>query len=423
MLLELLFKIIVLSTMIALLTPMKYSVRKSAVIIIALQLLIWMANYLCYTFISKPLIDDFLFFTIGIPGFFCFNVVAKYKGFRVLFTLLTVSVFSMFCDFIAHLNLPSGTVINNIIKYGSFVLVMVFIVKVFKKPYFKVLQTLERGWCLLCLIPFGLINVICLLQYYPTALSERPENLPVVIAAFVVTFVFYVIFYFNFENVSQLFQLRKDRQILSLQTDMYKNQYEAMTDSINSMKILRHDMKHHLNAIEAFVNDGRIAEAQKYMRTLNEDLNTTTVEKFCENYVVNVFLSSYIQKARNEKIAVDCEAEIPESIQADPVELGLVFANSLDNAIIACKHIEDVSERKITIACRQHYGQIFIRICNPFAGEVKFDGAFPVPESADHGTGTRSIAAIAQKYGGIFSFTAIDGIFKTTVTLNCRPTS
>ena len=52
-------------------------------------------------------------------------------------------------------------------------------------------------------------------------------------------------------------------------------------------------------------------------------------------------------------------------------------------------------------------------------GKVKFDGEYPVPESVDHGTGTRSIAAIAQKYGGVFSFTAIDGIFKTTVTLNC----
>ncbi len=76
MLLELLFKIIVLATMIALLTPLKYSVKKSAVIIIALQLLIWMANYLCYVFISKPLIEDFQVFTIGIPGFFCFNAVA-----------------------------------------------------------------------------------------------------------------------------------------------------------------------------------------------------------------------------------------------------------------------------------------------------------------------------------------------------------
>jgi two-component system sensor histidine kinase AgrC len=417
MLLELLFKIAVLSTMIALLTPMKYSVKKSAVIIIALQLLIWMANYLCYAYISKPLIALFQFFTIGIPGFFCFNVVAKYKGFRVLFTLLTVSIFSMFCDFIGNLNLPSGIVLHNIIKYGSFVLVMIFMVKVFKKPYFKILQTLERGWALLCLIPFCLINIICLLQYYPTPLSERPQNLPIVIAAFVVTFVFYAIFYINFENISQLFQLKRDRDVLAVQTDMYQKQYESMMDNIQSMKIYRHDMKHHLSAINTLLGNGPVSEAKKYISSLDQSLNDTVVDSYCENYVVNVILSSYIRKAQNEQIEIECEAEIPDDIPIDSIELGLVFANALDNAITACRRIESVSARRITIACKPYCEQIFIRITNPFTGEVKFDGEYPVSESAEHGAGTRSIAAIAKKYSGIFSFTAQDGIFKTTLAL------
>ena len=100
-------------------------------------------------------------------------------------------------------------------------------------------QTLEKGWGPLCLIPSILVIIIALLQYVPVRIPEKPENVPVLIAVYVLAIVFYTIFYFNFENVSQLFQLRKDRQILSLQTDMYKNQYEAMIESINSMKILR----------------------------------------------------------------------------------------------------------------------------------------------------------------------------------------
>jgi hypothetical protein len=35
-----------------------------------------------------------------------------------------------------------------------------------------------------------------------------------------------------------------------------------------------------------------------------------------------------------------------------------------------------------------------------------------------HGIGTRSIAAIAEKYRGVFSYNAKDGIFKSTVILN-----
>ena len=419
MLFELLFKIIVLAVLISYLTPMKYSVKKSALIITVFHLFIWIANYLCYVYISEELITDFLFFTISIPGFFCFNIVAKYKGFRVLFSLLTVAIFSLFSSFIGHLPFHGGLALQYAIKYGSFILIMLFVVKVFRKPYIRILQTLERGWGLLCLIPFCLINIISLLQYFPTPINERPENIPVVIAAFLLTFIFYAIFYFNFENISQLFQLKRDRQILTVQTDMYKKQYDSIMNNVHTMKIYRHDMKHHLSAIGSLLNAGNIPEAKKYISKLDHSLSDTVVERFCENYVVNAILSFYIQKARKLHIEVECEADIPDDIPIDSIELGLVFANSLDNAINACNQIDRTKERTITIACRQHYGQIFIRISNPYTGEVEFDGEYPVSGNENHGVGTRSIAGIAQKYGGVSSFVAQDGIFRTTVTLKC----
>ena len=60
---------------------------------------------------------------------------------------------------------------------------------------------------------------------------------------------------------------------------------------------------------------------------------------------------------------------------------------------------------------------MYIRISNPVAGEVRFEGEYPASGSEGHGIGTRSIAEIAQKYGGVFSFAVQEGIFKTTVTL------
>jgi len=80
--------------------------------------------------------------------------------------------------------------------------------------------------------------------------------------------------------------------------------------------------------------------------------------------------------------------------------------------------MDDADSRKISIICKEQKGQIFIRISNPYTGEVEFDGEYPVADSPEHGVGTKSIAAIVQKNGGIFSFTARDGIFDMTVSLN-----
>jgi hypothetical protein len=114
MLFELLFKIIFLAALIAYLTPVKYSVKKSILIIAGFHFFIWIANYACYVYLSKELISDYQFFTIGIPGFFCFNMVAKYKGFRVLFSLLTVAIFSMLSSFIGNLAASNSPVCNTV---------------------------------------------------------------------------------------------------------------------------------------------------------------------------------------------------------------------------------------------------------------------------------------------------------------------
>jgi sensor histidine kinase regulating citrate/malate metabolism len=102
----------------------------------------------------------------------------------------------------------------------------------------------------------------------------------------------------------------------------------------------------------------------------------------------------------------------------EDLELVTVFSNAMDNAVAACVKIGDRTARKLTVDCREQCGQLSIQIRNTYAGEIKFDGEYPVSQREGHGFGTRSIAAIANKYGGIFSFTAEEGFFETTVILN-----
>ena len=176
-------------------------------------------------------------------------------------------------------------------------------------------------------------------------------------------------------------------------------------------------MRHHINTLNALLRENNTGEAGKYLCRLSGLLDDTVIEKHCENYVVNVILSSYIGRAREEGIRVACEANVPDDLKIEGLELGAIFSNALDNAITACVKIKDPDRRTISIVCREHFGQLNIQISNAFAGEVQFDGEYPVSGREGHGFGTRSIAAIAQKYGGVFSFTAQEGCFVTTVML------
>ena len=421
MIFYLLFKVSILAVLMTCVIRLKYNARKSAIIIVAFNAAIWICNFVVCTFMGTEFMSSIFPLTASIPAFIGFVFVSRFKVSQVLFSFLTVTIFGTLSSFIG--GLPFGftntLIMRLMIEFLVFAFTIVFIVKIFRKPYFKIMGTLEKGWGLLCLVPGMLIVIIYMLQYYPTRIQNRPEDIPVIFLVFGLTFVFYLIVFLNFENISHYFQLKQDRKAISLQSDMYKREYAAIMDHIHSGKIYRHDMKHHLNAINAFLNDNNILEAQKYIGKLDDSLSKSVVEKYCENYIMNAMLSAYINKAKKEQIEVMHEVVIPENIAIDNIELGLVFANAIDNAIHACKKIENPACRSISIVCKEHCGQMYIRICNPFVGEVRFDGEYPVSDSADHGIGTRSIAAIAEKHGGVFSFAAQDGVFKITVTLKC----
>jgi len=186
---------------------------------------------------------------------------------------------------------------------------------------------------------------------------------------------------------------------------------------IDSIQIYRHDMRHQINTINIFLNDANISEAQKYLSKLNDNFSKTIVEKYCENYGVNVILSSYINKAKEEQINVICKAQISENIKIDNIELGLIFANAIENATIACKKIKTPEDRKVAIICKEHYNQLYIQISNTYVGDVLFDKDLPISNHKDHGFGTQSIVAIVEKYDGVYSFTAEKGIFKATAIL------
>jgi two-component system sensor histidine kinase AgrC len=419
MILYFLFKLASLVVLMTCLTQLKYSIKKSYAIIAAVNIVIWLVNYTIYTYKGTIFLARIFPLTISAPAFICFLFLSKSKGFKFLFSFLTIFNFGMLKSYIGSLSFMFFNNLNIRIFFESLSLIIILflILKVFRRPYFKIQETIDKGWGVFCSVPCLLSIIVGILVYYPSSFKEKPIYIFIVLLVFTLLFVFYAIIYLNFENISLYYQLQQDREIMLIQTHMQKKEYMTITDKINAIQIYRHDMRHNINIINSFLNDNNICEAKKYLDNLTDNLNKNIIEKYCDNYVVNVFLSSYINKAKNENIQVIIKVHIPENINIDNMELGLIFANTIENAIIACKKIENFEERQISIVCKEHYNQLYIQICNSYVGEVLFDKDVPISNVKDHGFGTRSIATIVDKYDGICSFTAKDNTFKATAIL------
>ena len=99
------------------------------------------------------------------------------------------------------------------------------------------------------------------------------------------------------------------------------------------------------------------------------------------------------------------------------MDICLIFSNAIENAINALTVINYISNRKLSIVCKSKVNKLHIEIINTFEGSVDFINEIPISTSENHGLGAKSIASITEKYGGVYSFSAENGIFKTRIII------
>ena len=120
---------------------------------------------------------------------------------------------------------------------------------------------------------------------------------------------------------------------------------------------------------------------------------------------------------RNENIKIYTQIELPEKSGISDMDLCVVFANVIENAINACKCISNMEERSLSIICKNRGDKLLIQITNSYDGSVEFFYDLPISAIENHGFGIKSIVAVVQKYEGVYSFAASDGVFSTNLIL------
>lgn len=101
----------------------------------------------------------------------------------------------------------------------------------------------------------------------------------------------------------------------------------------------------------------------------------------------------------------------------DEIELSLVLANAIENALHALAALPEGEKRRLRVVCR--FGESFaLEIANPYAGEVLMgaDGV-PIASRSGHGMGMVSIRMFAEKYQALLDCSAENGVFRLRLVI------
>lgn len=214
------------------------------------------------------------------------------------------------------------------------------------------------------------------------------------------------------DAIRRMAESRNRADMLTMQVSALRRQAAVIHANETRLATIRHDTRFYMQNIGALLQDGKPEEALRFVQQYDESILSTRRRRWCENSTLDAILSLYLEQAEQEGITVSARLDIPEELPVDVVELSTVFANAIENALLACRRQPEGEERRMELNAVTE-PQFAIEIANTYSGEVRFgrDG-LPVADRQGHGFGTRSIAAYARKHGASFHYKVKDGMFR-----------
>lgn len=382
------------------------------VLSVLLQLVLYFAFGLEFIEKSYPLV-------IHLPLLLFFHIFYKKRISSVLFVLFTAYIFTSPRKWVGDLaafffnNDPSVSIIFQII----FSVVFLVAVYIFLRPNIKqILEYSGTQISLLTVMPAFFYLIIYTTTVYMDVFGNT-DILFVGLFGVGLNICFYAFLVAYFNEMTKNFAAHTEQTVLRMQIDATAMQIEDYRNTQTQAAIYRHDLRHHLHYLSNCIAENQADEAQAYITKINSDVEAAHVVQYCENTTVNLLLSAYVSQANNCNIPIEIYAVVPMAISMHSTDICVILGNGIENAIRACKKIENEYDRKISVSCRHENKKLMIEICNTYAGEIRFEGDIPFSAEENHGLGTKSIKAAVQKYQGLYSFTAENGIFAMRVIL------
>lgn len=192
--------------------------------------------------------------------------------------------------------------------------------------------------------------------------------------------------------------LAQAREQIAMQTEYY----DVLSAQINEVRAVRHDIRHFVNALKGLSDEGRYEELNRFLNEYAKIADPAPLPVFCENAVANSILGYYSLRLKEYSISFQCACRIPRELSVSDSDLCVVLGNALENAMEACKKLENPDIRYINVEAGNVNGQLLIKITNAYNGILyQGDGRYLTAKSGRyHGIGLQNIQKVVNTYNG-----------------------
>ena len=238
---------------------------------------------------------------------------------------------------------------------------------------------------------------------------------------FASVFVIYAVVFRVLFHAHQHFTAQQALSRSEHQLEINREQYRRITENIAYAKRLRHDIRHHILALQTLLESGKTADAQAYLARYREGLDAHSLPTLCDNVIVGSLAGYYAEQARGQDIRFAAHVSVPAQTAVDDGDMAVLLGNLLDNALRAASMAE-AANREVTLNIIFSGAMLAITVDNGY-GEALLhkDGRYLSTKPNHTGLGMSSVEAIVHKYDGGFDFSHDARLFHASVMLNMGP--
>lgn len=286
--------------------------------------------------------------------------------------------------------------------------VLFLVFRFLRRPFQVYVLRNQTNWMLMS---FPVLMIVLLLSYVSSSTTDRTLLILLLLTACSI----FLVLVRLLVSASAISRLEESEKAVTQQMEIQRREYEDVCKKMEMGRIYRHDMRHHLLVLEKLAEQSSVESVVQYISSLNGRLTETEKERYCENPTVNAVLTACIGQAKEAHCRVTANVQLPSEIPFDEMDVCVVLANAVENAVNACLKIDKEENRYIRIQTGlADNRKLTVAVYNPCVEPVSFDAdGFPlVPEREGHGLGLKSIDAVTRQYNGVFACSCTEGEFQ-----------
>lgn len=199
------------------------------------------------------------------------------------------------------------------------------------------------------------------------------------------------------------------QHLLKKQQQLYRN----LLEHENETRRFRHDVHHHMNCINEYLNRNQVESAKGYIDSMYGFVKHSyfiSTGNFCLDIVLNDVWKEY-----RGKIDMSWNGMFPPDTILSDIDLCILFSNLFKNALEAT--VESEKSNEICATTKVLGDNLWFVLTNPYKKiNRNAKGKFQSTKSVNRGDGIINIQEVIHKYGGIIEF-RIEELFTVEIVL------